>query len=724
MKFSKIIVKSRIFIIIFSFFLLIPSYYEWQKVPVIRDILEFLPSSLPSVKGQKILEKVFNSSSNAYLYFSNADDKNYIVNILNKIKKIKGVVNVLSPESLYILTIPKDFLPAALREQFYPSKGLAVSITLDTNPNNPETYKIVDQINDIIKGHSDILFVGYSVINTEMDRIYGTNAIDIYLILSLIALYIILTLSTGSIIIPFLFLLSIGVSYVVNMGTNFIFKNGVSFLTQSLSAALQLGVTIDYSIFLLHRYEEEYFKNKNKFQSMEIAIHKTATSITTSSFTTIFGFLAVTFMTLGLGKDLGYVLAKGIFLSFIFTLTLLPSLILVLDKLIHKTRFRLHQSKIVEKFSNLFTNKVFRFTVFILFIIISIFSIYGYRNTPISYDLTVSYPENLKSLEQFNKFLEITKSADILSLIIDLSDEKGFKPFKTIDDLSYIDRAKLQKMIDQIVKLDGIQNEYSVLSINSFGSIIEPITFLPEDILKGFIKDKYMVVNIKTSYKAGTQKSLILNDEILKIAKTYYKNAYLAGQSSLISDFIKIATIDFDKVNLISIIFIFVILLFYSLSLTIPIILTIVIEIAIAVNFTIPFVFKTPTSFIAQIILGAIQLGATVDYAVLFVNRFNEELSLNNFNRNIAIKNTISSTFNSILTASLCLFSATFGYAVFNDIPVVRTIAGMIGRGALISFIIVVFFFPSVVFYLSYFFKLSFKRKLALNKFLTKKKDK
>lgn len=722
MKISRIIVKLRILIIIISFFLLIPGYYEWQKIPIIRDILEFLPTSLPSVKGQKILENIFNSSSNAYLYFSNAENKNYIVNILNQIKKIKGVVNILSPESLNMLTIPKDFLPAAIREQFYPSKGLAVSITLDSNPNNPQTFKIVEKINNIIKGHDDILFVGYSVINAEMRKIYGTNAIDIYLILSLVVLYIILTLSTGSIIIPFLFLLSIGISYIINMGTNFIFKNGVSFLTQSLSAALQLGVTIDYSIFLLHRYEEEYSKLKNKFRAMEIAIHKTATSITTSSFTTIFGFLAVTFMTLGLGKDLGYVLAKGIFLSFVFTLTLLPSLILVLDNIIRKSRFLTHKAKFIETFSNLFTNKIFRFVVFILFISLSIFSIYGYKNTPITYDLTVSYPENLKSLKQFNKFLEITKSADILSLIIDLSNEKGFKYFKSTDDLSYIDRAKLQKLINDIIKLDGIPNKYSVLSINSFGSIIEPITFLPEDILKGFIKDKYMLINIKTSYKAGTQKSLILNNKILQITKKYYKNAYLAGQSSLISDFIKIATIDFDKVNLISIIFIFIILLIYSLSLTIPIILTIVIEIAIAVNFTIPFILKTPTSFIAQIILGAIQLGATVDYAVLFVNRFNEELFLNNFNRKLAIKNTISSTFNSILTASLCLFSATFGYAIFNDIPVVRTIAGMIGRGALISFIIVIFFFPSVVYYLSYFFKLSFKRKLFLSNLFTKNK--
>jgi len=727
MKIFKYIVKYKIIVILLYFIILPFCFYSWKNTKVNNSLTSYLPDYLSSVKAQKILEEYFNASSSAFIYIEGFENLSIVNEIVLKISKVDGVKDVFSTNSFGVLTIPPDFLPQNIKSQFYSENGTLITIQFYYGPEDKRTFKSVNEINKIIEKYKNIYFSGFAVINEESNREVRSNTQDIALYFTILAIFIFLTFNTGSFIEAFLFLFSLAIAYIINMGTNFFFEK-ISYLSSGLTGALQLGVSIDYSIFLFHRFEEEYskdFKN-NLNNSMIKALTYTYKSILTSSLTTLIGFLAITIMSIKIGFDLGIILAKGIFFTFLTTLTLLPSLILIFFPLIQKTKIKkdfiknvfkkICSIKMLFKIKNkvdlnkiklnvketllykILRNKIFILFFIILFSIIFILSLLGYLNAPISYQINDTYPTNLKAIKDSIYIMEKTNSADIVSLIVE------------IDKFDDIENYQYNLLISDLKEIEGIS---SILHINFGRSFLEPLSFLPKTTLNSFYKDKYLVCHLKLKYPAGTENSYKIIEEIYKITKDYYKNFYLAGQGILVYDFARLTKIDFNRINTISLVLIFITLLISFFSISLPIMLIIIIELAIFINFSISFLSNTPISFIAQTILGSIQLGATIDYGVLYLNRLFEEFKFGK-PKIEAIVETSKSTLLPIFSASICLFIAVSVYSLFSNFPIVKNITSLIGRGALISFLTVVIFAPFLcyIFYSRIKFTLEFKKKL------------
>lgn len=698
MKIFNFIIKYKIVVILFYIFILPFCFYSWKNTHVNTSLTSYLPTDLDSVKGQKILEEYFHSSSSAFIYLEGYENIKNINEIVESISKIEGIKDVFSTKSFGILTVPPEFLPENIRSQFYSNEGVLITLQFIFGPEDKRTFEIVKKIKDILRNYKNVYFGGYAVINEESNSKVKGNTQDTALYITIFAIFIFLTINTGSFIEAFLFLLSLAVAYIINMGTNFFFKE-ISYLSSGLTGALQLGVSIDYSIFLFHRFEEEYSKDLKKLidKSMTKALEYTYKSIFTSSITTLIGFLAITVMSIKLGFDLGIILAKGIFFTLITTLTFLPCLLVILYPIIEKTKInfnlifkrlinsieKIFSIKANEKiknynFFNLYKLKIFRLILFLVFTFFLILSAYGYFNVPISYQINDTYPSNLNSIKDSIYIIEKTGSGDIISLVVKVNKFDDFENYQ------------YNLLIADLKEINGIE---TILHVNFGRSFLEPLSFMSKATLNSFLQKNYLVCHLKLKYQPGTNDSYRTIEEIMKKVSEYYKDYYLSGQGVLVYDFARLTKIDFMKINTISLVLIFITLIISFFSFSLPIMLIIVIELAIFINFSFNYVMHKPISFIAQTILGSIQLGATIDYGVLYINRLFDEIRLGK-SKFESILEASKSTFFPILSASLCLFIAVSTYGYFSNFPIVKDITRLIGRGAIISFLTIIVFCP------------------------------
>lgn len=668
-KISQKIAKSRIFILIIAFILLIPSAIGYFKTKVNYDILSYLPNDLETRQAQKILKDEFDCGSLAMLIVEGMENKD-VSKLKDKVSQVNGVSEVIWIDDALDISVPKEILPKSVREMLFSDNSTMMIVKLKDTDASESTEKSIEQIRNITGKQAFLSGIG-GVIKDTKDL--ADKETPIYVLIAVILSVVILSLTMESFIIPIIFMLSIGIAIIYNMGTNIIFGN-ISYITKALSAVLQLGVTMDYSIFLLHRYDEERVNQFNKTEAMAVAIEKTIKSITGSSLTTVAGFLALCIMDLALGKDIGFVMAKGVVFGVICTITVLPAMILTCDKLIHKYRHKTLLPKF-EK-SSAFVIKHHKLFV-VIGIIVLIPAIIGYKKTEVYYNLDESLPKDLPSIVANEK----------------LKTEYNMMSTNIILVRDNLENYKVDKMIDELKNIDGVTSVIGLEDI--LGSRI-PQSFIPEDLLEKIKNGGYEEIMLNSEYKAASDEVGVQLKEINNVVKKYDKEGLVGGEAPLTEDLITIADNDFKKVSVASILAIFIIILFVFKSAVVPILLVLAIELAIYINLGIPFYMGTSIPFISSIVIGTIQLGATVDYAILLTSRFQEELAKTP-NKKEAMRVALQSSSRSIVTSALTFFGATAGVGIISDMEMISSLCTLMARGAIISMFVILFILPGVL---------------------------
>ncbi len=667
-KFTNFICKHKTLILIITLLLLIPSLIGIKETKINYDILVYLPKDIETIKGQNILTDDFNMGAFSISIIDNMEAKD-VIKLENKIKKVKGVNEVASLYDVIGTNIPIEILPDEVTDRLAKKDSSLLLITFKDGTSDETTLNAVREIRKLTKENVKVAGMSAMVLDT-MDL--SNKEIVSYVIIAVILCLIVLTLSLDSYLVPFILLLNIGIAILFNMGTN-VFLGNISYITKAISAVLQLGVTTDFSIFLYHKYENCKKKSKNKEDAMKSAIKDTITAVTGSSFTTIAGFLALCFMTLTLGKDIGLVMAKGVLLGVICVVTLFPALLLTFDKQIEKTNHKV----ILPTFKKLkgFTIKHYK-AIFIVFLLLMIPAIIGQKNTNVYYNLDRTLPSTLKS-SIANKSLK--EDYNIVSPEIILVSKN-------------ISNDDINDMIDEIKKIDGIDFAISSSSTSNLGL---PIDMLDTNLSSMIESDKYKMIILNSKYDIATEK---LNNQISKvnrIVKKYDNNAIVAGEGPLMKDLVEISDTDFKNVNYASILVILVIMLFVLKSYSLPILLICVIEFAIFLNMSVPYYTNTSIPFIASIVIGTIQLGATIDYAILMTTKYLEERKTKDKIK--AIKASLDNSVSSIFVSGMCFFAATFGVGVYSKLEMIGSLCSLISRGAIISMITVIMVLPSVL---------------------------
>ena len=596
LKFGKGVVKSRFIIFIAAILLLIPSVFGYLHTRVNYDILSYLPEDIETMKGQDILVDEFGTGAFSTFVVDGMSNKD-VSTLKAKIEQVDHVKSVLWYDSVADISIPTDMLPEKLQKVFLSDEGTLMFILYDTTMSADETMEAVEQIRAI--SNEQCFLSGMSAVVTDI-RDLSDKEVPVYVVLAVILSLIVLSLTMDSFLIPIFFLLSIGMAIIYNLGTN-VFMGEISYVTKALSAVLQLGVTMDYSIFLWHSYEDQkkIYENDHK-NAMAHAISQTVTSVVGSSITTVAGFIALCFMSFTLGKDLGIVMAKGVVFGVIGCVTILPSMILIFDKPLEKTR---HKAILPDlgRISGFVTK---RFPIFLLiFAVLLVPAIYGQKHAEVYYDLAGTLPEDLQSFMANEK---LNEEFDMNSTHILLAD-------------SHMKAKDAEKMLERIDQVDGVK---AAIGIDSIIGPSVPKDMIPQSIRDILEDDKHQMILISSEYKTASDEVNAQIDEINDIVAAYDENGMLIGEAPCTKDLITITDTDFKVVSAISIVAIFVIIALVFRSITLPVILVAVIEFAIFVNMCIPFYTHTQIPFIASIVIGTIQLGATVDYAILMTNNY------------------------------------------------------------------------------------------------------
>lgn len=667
--FGKFIAKNRVAVIIVATILLMPALYAMSHTKVNYDLLSYLPDDLDTTKGQKIMEESFDRVSTAFLVIEDMPSKD-VAKIKEKITEIEGVESITWIDDIVDTRIPKEMLPSKIRDIFYSNNSTLMLIKFEEQSSSPLTQ---DAIVSIRKELNKQCFLSGAAAIARDTKDLSDKETPRYILLAVVLAVAVLMLTMESTFIPVVFLISIGYSIVYNLGTNQ-FLDGMSYVTKALAAVLQLGVTMDYSIFLMHRYEEELDNGLDKESAMAKAIANTFTSITGSSLTTIAGFLAICAMQLKLGIDIGLVMAKGVAFGVLSTLTILPAFILIFDKIIH----RFSHKTVLPSFDKTSTFVTKHYKVFmVIFILAFLPSIFGAKNTDVYYNLDDSLPRDLESIVATRKLKEDYDMNSTHFIIVN-------------DDIpSY----RLKEMADDIAKLEGV-NE--VLSYDSFIGQRIPESFIPQEVKDIFKSDEYNLIIVSSEYKPARDEANAQIDKIQSIVKRHDENGIVAGEAPLTKDLIEITETDMKRVNYLSIIAIFVIILFVFKSFSIPIILVMSIQLAILINMGLPYYMGTSIPFIASIVVGTIQLGATVDYAILMATRFKEELGKGH-DKYTAMTITVRESARSIVASAMTFFAATAGVAIISHMEVVKTLCMLIARGAVISMIVIICILPSLL---------------------------
>lgn len=668
-KVSKAIAQSRMLILVIAFLLLIPSVLGYLKTDVNYDILGYLPDELDTRIAQSILKDDFDCGSLGMLIVENMEDKD-VSKLKEEVKKVEGVNDVIWIDDAIDLSVPKEILPEDIRDIFYSENSTLMIIKFVGTDASTETENALSDVRKIA-GKQAFLSGVAGVIKDTKDL--ANKETPIYVLIAVILSIIILSITMESYVIPIVFLSSIGIAIIYNMGSNVIFEN-ISYVTKALSAVLQLGVTMDYSIFLLHRYDEERESRENKVEAMANAIEATIESVVGSALTTVAGFLALCVMDLALGKDIGLVMAKGVVIGVICTITILPALVLTFDKVIHKYKHK----NILPTFqkSSSFIIKHHKVIVLISLLILIPAAI-GKEKASVYYNLDESLPDNLPSIVANDK---LKNEFNMVSTNIIL----------VSDDL---DRYKVKEMVKELNNVDGVTMAAALESV--LGSRI-PENFLPNELLEQVKKGGYEGIIVNSKYKSATNEVAVQLDEINEIVKKYDPEGLVGGEAPLTNDLVTIADSDFKKVSIFSIVAIFLIIMVIFKSISVPILLVLAIELAIFINLGIPYYTGTTIPFISSIVIGTIQLGATVDYAILLTSRFKEELSNTNDKKEAMIK-ALQSSSRSIITSALTFFGATAGVGIISELEMISSLCVLMARGAIISMLVILFVLPGIL---------------------------
>ena len=670
-KFGKAVVKLRIPILILSFLLFIPSAIGYFNTRVNYDILTYLPKDIETMKGQDILLDEFGTGAFSFCVVDGMEPKD-ISAMREEMAQVDHVKDVIWYDSILDVSIPMEMLPDDLYE-FFNNKdadSTLMVVLYDTSMSADETMEAIETIRGLVK---DQCFIsGMSAVVTDTKNL-SAQEVPIYVLIAVILAVVVLSLTMDSAIMPLFFLLSIGMAIVYNLGSN-VFKGEISYVTQALAAVLQLGVTMDYSIFLWHSYEEQQERfNGDKKRAMAHAISGTITSVVGSSITTVAGFIALCFMSFTLGMDLGVVMAKGVIFGVICCVTVLPSMILVFDKVIEKTKHKpiIPDLGIISKWI------VKHYRAFIVaFIIILIPAVYGYNHTDVYYDLAGTLPESLDSITANNK----------------LNDEYDMGATHMILADSHLSSKEAKAMLSEIEKVDGVKMALGYDSLVGPGI---PKDIIPDDIKDVLQSENYQLMIVSSEYAVASDEVNAQCEEINNIIKKYDSNAMLIGEAPCTKDLIEITDEDFTRVSAVSIGAIFFIILLVFKSASLPVILVAVIEFAIFINMGIPCYTHTTLPFIASIVIGTIQLGATVDYAILMTNKYKRARS-RGAEKKDAITTALEGSIQSIIVSALSFFAATFGVGMYSNIDMISSLCSLMARGAIISMFVVIFILPSM----------------------------
>lgn len=666
LKFGEFVCKHRKTILILSLLLLIPSVIGMAMTRINYDILVYLPEDIETIQGENILSEDFNMGAFSMVVVENMKTKE-IVQLENKMKEIDNVEKVIGIADIVGTSIPTEMIPNEIKDKIYKDGDTVLLVTFKDSISSDTTMQTIETLREITDEQCKISGMSATILDT---RNLSNSEIAIYVIIAVLLCIIILQIALDSYVAPIFLLLNIGIAILYNMGTN-IFLGQISYITKAISAVLQLGVTMDFAIFLYHSYKTEQENYQDKNEAMAHAISKTMVSVVGSSLTTIAGFLALCSMNLTLGKDIGIVMAKGVLLGVISVISILPTMLLTFDKLIEKTRHK----EIMPKFTGIknFTIKHYK-AIIIIFIIILPIAVYGYTHTEVYYNLDKSLPDTLKSVEANHALQEKFNvvSAEVLLVDTDIPD------------------YKLNEMLTKIEEVDGIE---WTLGYPKVAEVI-PSNVLPEDISSIFKNDDYQMIIINSKYEMATDE---LNEQITRIneiVKQYDNKAILAGEGPLMKDLVEISDHDFNSVNVVSIAVIFIIMILVLKSISLPVILIIVIEFAIFINMGIPFFTNTTLPFVASIVIGTIQLGATIDYAILITTKYISNRKSGK-NKKEAVDEALGSSINSIIVSGLCFFGATFGVGAYSKIEMIGSLCSLMSRGAIISMVVVITVLPA-----------------------------
>ena len=667
-KFGQFICKHKVAILIISLLLLIPSIIGYKATRVNYDILVYLPDNIETIKGENILADDFDMGAFSVVILENMQSKD-IIELEKQFREVGNVEKVVGLTDIIGTDVPLEMLPDEVKDKLYKDNTTPVLVTFKDGISEDTTMETVEKLREISNENCKISGMTATVLDT---RNLSDSEVIIYVIIAVALCLIILQLALDSYLAPVLMLLNIGMAVLYNMGTN-AFLGQTSYITKAISAVLQLGVTMDFAIFLYHSYKAEKEKASNNDEAMATAIAKTLVSVLGSSLTTIAGFLALCSMNLTLGKDIGLVMAKGVLIGVITAVTTLPAMLLVFDKWVEKTKHK----EILPRFEKVknFNLKHYK-AILVAFIVILPFAVYGYTHTENYYNLSKSLPDTLNSIQANN---ELKDKFDMVSTELLLVDKK-------------MPDYKLNEMLDKIESLDGIEWTLSYSKISKEVNI--PKEMLPEDIRSIFESDKYQMVIINSKYEIATNELNSQIEEVNKIIKEYDDTAILAGEGPLMKDLVEISDHDFNSVNTVSIAIILVIMVFVLKSVSLPIILIAAIEFAIFINMGIPAYTGTVIPFIASIVIGTIQLGATIDYAILITTKY-KTARIEGKDKHQAIDEALGTSIQSIIVSALCFFGATFGVGMYSKIEMIGSLCSLMARGAIISMVTVLTVLPA-----------------------------
>ena len=671
-KFGKVVVKLRIPILVLSFLLLIPSVIGYFNTRVNYDILYYLPNDIDTMQGQDILLDDFGKGAYAMVVVDGMNKSN-VSQLVKKVEGVDHVASVISYSGVVGDDVPSEILPDKFRSYFEneDSGATLFAIFFDDTTSSDDTMKAIQEVRDVTDNQCYI--AGMSAVVTDT-KTMAEKETPFYVLVAVVLVCIVLAIFMDSFLVPVFFMLSIGMAIVYNLGSNY-FLGEVSYITKALAAVLQLGVTLDYSIFLWHSYKEAKEETPDDHhEAMAVAIGNTLTSVVGSSITTVAGFIALCFMSFTLGLDLGVVMAKGVVLGVIGCVTILPSLILTFDKALEKTMHR----EIMPNFDKPARWIVNHSWIFlIIFVLLLGPAIYGYNNTKVYYDLSDTLPEKL-NCSQANKMLaeNFDGTNSIYMILAD----------------SNLSAEDSNAMMNEVNDLDGISFALSIDS--ALGGEI-PTEMLPDSLVSELKGDEYQIMMVSTNYTIASDE---INDQINKvdaIAKKYDAKSMVIGEAPCTKDLITITDKDFKTVSAVSIVAIFFIIFFVLKSISLPVILVAAIEFAIFVNMGIPYYTGTTIPFISSVVIGTIQLGATVDYAILMTTRYKRERAAGNSKKE-AISIALGTSIPSIIVSALGFFAATFGVGMIASVDMIASLCTLMARGAIISMFVVIFVLPSL----------------------------
>lgn len=667
--FGKKVVKFRIPILIISILLLIPAGLGYVNTRVNYDVLTYLPEDIETMQGQDILVKDFGTGAFSMFIVDGMEDKE-VSALKAKIENVEHVQKVLWYDSLADISMPKSMIPKDVYEVFNSDTGTMMAIFFDEGTSSDGTMDAIGEIRKL--AGKQCFLSGMSAIVTDTKNL-AEKETPLYVLIAVVLAVIVLGLTMDSYFIPLLFMLSIGMAIVYNLGSNYFFGE-ISYITKALAAVLQLGVTLDYSIFLMHSYEEQQVRyNGDKERAMAHAISQTFSSVIGSSVTTVAGFIALCFMTFTLGMDIGVVMVKGVILGVIACVTILPSMILCCDKWIMKT---MHKPFLpdIGKISDKVTK---RYMIYVILFLVLLFpAIYGNNHTAVYYNLDETLPKDLPSIIANEK---LKKDYDMNTTHMILVD-------------SSVESADVAKMIDKMDDVDGVK---WALGLDALIGPAIPQDMIPNSVTDMLKNDKYQLLLVNSEYKVASDELNAQIKDLNKILHKYDKGGMLIGEGPLTADLIDITDTDFKTVSMVSIGIIFVIILILFKSISLPVILVGVIEFAIFVNMGIPYYTGTKLPFVASIVIGTIQLGSTVDYAILVTTRYKRERN-HGAEKYDAITTAHRASAQSIMVSALSFFAATIGVGLYSNIDMISSLCILMARGAIISMIVVIFVLPSM----------------------------